>query len=183
MSNENPRSHQYSCLTDGRTVQDVCGRIYEILSASSATVVFKDVDSLKLGVNFKDELIRTLENCEAALIVITELDRETESGGEARIKRDYVRIEAESVLRRDIPVIPVFVRGVRAVEVEKLPETLAEFDERNCIQIRPDPDFKNDMSRLVAARSDSGLEFVLPELTFDHQSIGRIRLIRHFSKS
>ena len=76
-----------------------------------------------------------------------------EDGSEARIasERDYVRIEAEAVLRRDIPVIPVFVRGAQTVDVSRLPDTLTELDERNGIQIRPDPDFKNDMSRLVSA--------------------------------
>ena len=62
-----------------------------------------------------------------------------------------MRIEAEAVLRRDIPVIPVFVRGAQTVDASQLPDTLTELDERNGIQIRPDPDFKHDMTRLVSA--------------------------------
>ena len=134
--------------------QDVCGRIYEHLERELGQgVVFKDVDSLKLGVNFKDELTRTLEHCKVALIVMGPNWIGAGDDSEARItsERDYVRIEAEAVLRRDIPVIPVFVRGAQTVDVSRLPETLTELDERNGIQIRPDPDFKNDMSRLVSA--------------------------------
>ena len=134
--------------------QDVCGRIYEHLERELGQgVVFKDVDSLKLGVNFKDELARTLEHCKVALIVMGPNWIGAEDGSEARIasERDYVRIEAEAVLRRDIPVIPVFVRGAQTVDVSRLPDTLTELDERNGIQIRPDPDFKNDMNRLVSA--------------------------------
>ena len=41
--------------------------------------------------------------------------------------------------------------AAQTVDVSRLPDTLTELDERNGIQIRPDPDFKNDMTRQVTA--------------------------------
>ncbi|HEX2992460.1 MAG TPA: hypothetical protein VHO49_17375, partial [Anaerolineales bacterium] len=68
---------------------------------------------------------------------------------------DFVRIEIESALRRDIPVIPLLVRGAQMPADEDLPPGLQSLVYRNGIPIRPDPDFHRDMDRLVAALRES----------------------------
>jgi hypothetical protein len=63
--------------------------------------------------------------------------------------RDFVRIEIESALERDIPVIPLLVNGASMPFEEELPAELKQLAFRNAIDIRHDPDFHNDMNRLI----------------------------------
>jgi len=44
---------------------------------------------------------------------------------------DFVRIETASALKRDIPVIPVLVRGAQMPTPEQLPDDLKELAYRN----------------------------------------------------
>jgi hypothetical protein len=63
--------------------------------------------------------------------------------------RDHLRIEVESALERDIPVIPVLVQGASVPAEADLPESLRPLAYRNAQQVRPDPDFNNDIDRLL----------------------------------
>jgi hypothetical protein len=60
----------------------------------------------------------------------------------------------ETALNRNIPVIPLLVRGAAMPTEEKLPPSLGKLAYRNAIPIRPDPDFHRDMDRLIEAISD-----------------------------
>ena len=62
---------------------------------------------------------------------------------------DFVRIEIESALERNIPVIPLLVDGVKMPPAEDLPESIRGLAFRNGISVRPAPDFSVDMARLV----------------------------------
>jgi hypothetical protein len=63
--------------------------------------------------------------------------------------RDFVRIEMEAALKRDIPVVPVLVQGSSIPAVDDLPELLQSLAYRNGIPVRSDPDFHGDMDRLI----------------------------------
>jgi formylglycine-generating enzyme required for sulfatase activity len=63
---------------------------------------------------------------------------------------DFVRIEIESALKRQIPVIPVLVGGAKSPPAERLPASIQDVSYRNGIVVRPDPDFHKDMDRLIA---------------------------------
>jgi len=65
--------------------------------------------------------------------------------------RDFVRIEVEAALQRDIPVIPLLVQGAVMPSEEKLPTSLQSLTYRNGIPIRADPDFHRDVDRLIQA--------------------------------
>jgi hypothetical protein len=54
-------------------------------------------------------------------------------------------------LKRAIPVIPLLVRGAQMPVEEDLPISLRALVYKNGIQVRPDPDFHNDMNRLISA--------------------------------
>jgi hypothetical protein len=60
----------------------------------------------------------------------------------------------ESALRRNIPVIPLLVRGASMPLEEELPPSLSKLAYRNAIPIRADPDFHRDMDRLIEAISE-----------------------------
>src|SRR5262249_41974177 len=48
---------------------------------------------------------------------------------------DFVRLETASALKRDIPVIPVLVRGAKMPRPEQLPENLKELAYRNGVEL------------------------------------------------
>ena len=134
---------------------DIAGRIYDRLTGSfGRNPIFKDVDSIPLGLDFKEYLDAKVSECVVLLAIIGDrwLQAKDETG-KARLNdpADFVRIEIESALARGIPVIPLLVRGARMPAEEKLPGSLRKLVYRNGIQIRPDPDFHRDMDRLIAA--------------------------------
>jgi len=63
--------------------------------------------------------------------------------------RDYVRIEIESALKRQILVIPVLVSGATISSAEWLPASIQDLSYRHGIAVRSDPDFHRDMDRLI----------------------------------
>jgi hypothetical protein len=130
---------------------DVTGRIYDRLCQHFGRQnVFKDVDSIPLGVDFRKHLGDSVGQCNVLLTII---GRQWLNGerGHRRLDdvRDFVRIEMEAALKRDIPVVPVLVQGSSMPSLEDLPEVLQSLIYRNGIPVRPDPDFHQDMDRLI----------------------------------
>jgi uncharacterized membrane protein YeaQ/YmgE (transglycosylase-associated protein family) len=133
----------------------VAGRIYDRLVGIFGRVsVFKDVDSIPLGLDFKEYLDEKVGECDVLLATIGDgwLDA-VDSNGKRRLEDpdDFVRIEIESALMRDIPVIPLLVGGAPMPSQKELPDSLRKLVYRNGIRIRPDPDFHRDMDRLISA--------------------------------
>jgi hypothetical protein len=137
---------------------DVTGRIYDRLTGYfGKAAVFKDVDSIPLGIDFKEHLKEAVRKCRIFLVVIG--DRWLEAPGSMQENRlldpvDFVRIEIESALEQGIVIIPLLVRGASMPSEEKLPPSLRKLIYRNGIPIRSDPDFHRDMDRLIAAIAD-----------------------------
>lgn len=114
--------------------------------------IFIDVDSIPLGVDFRAFLEDKVSCCAVFLVVIGEYwDGANQKENRRRIddERDFVRIEIESALKRNIPVIPVLVKGAEMPEEKDLPASIKILAYRNGIQIRPDPDFHRDIDRLI----------------------------------
>ncbi|NGZ08044.1 MAG: TIR domain-containing protein [Nitrospira sp. LK70] len=132
---------------------DATGRIYDqLVQQFGRTAVFKDVDSIPLGINFRKHLDEQVGKCDVFLAIIGPDWMGIKAGeGTSRLDdpRDFVRIEIESALKRQIPVIPVLVRGATIPDPERLPSSLQELSDRNGIVVRHDPDFHRDMDRLI----------------------------------
>ena len=134
---------------------DIAGRIDDRLTGRfGRNLIFKDVDSIPLGLDFKEYLDEKVSECSVFLAIIG--DRWLEAGDETGVRRlndpaDFVRIEIESALKRGIPVIPLLVRGAQMPMEGQLPDGLKKLAYRNGIPIRHDPDFHRDMDRLIAA--------------------------------
>ena len=62
---------------------------------------------------------------------------------------DFVRMEIESALEREVPVVPVLVQGAAMPSDKQLPPQLHSLVYHNAISIRPDPDFHPDVTRLI----------------------------------
>src|SRR5215472_4008402 len=133
--------------------EDVTGRIYDrLIQQFDRKSVFKDVDSIPLGIDFRTYLDAQVAKCHVFLAVIGRDWMTIADGkGKSRLEdpRDFVRIEIESALKRGIPVVPVLVRGASIPAPERLPVSMQELAYHNGIAIRPDPDFHRDVDRLI----------------------------------
>lgn len=134
---------------------DVAGRIYDrLIERFGREPIFKDVDSIPLGLDFKEYLDRKVGECNILLAIIGDHWLEaSDSTGKRRLEdpNDFVRIEIESALARDIPVIPLLVRDAKMPAEGQLPPNLKKLVYRNGTPIRSDPDFHRDMDRLISA--------------------------------
>lgn len=133
---------------------DISGRIYDRLAHHfEKGFVFKDVDSIPFGLDFRDVLGNALKECDVFLAIIgKEWLNLKNANGVRRIDdpEDFVKMEIESALQRKIPVIPVLVQGTSMPAAHILPQGIKELAYRNGIQVRPDPDFHKDMDRLIS---------------------------------
>jgi hypothetical protein len=141
---------------------DATGRIYDRLVRSyGAENVFRDIDNIPFGLDFREYLDQQLADCDVCLVVIgPRWLSVTEANGTRRLDnpRDHVRLEIETALRRNIRVVPLLVGRAELPAEHELPAPLRPLAFRNGIEIRPDPDFHRDMDRLasgLAARQPS----------------------------
>jgi uncharacterized protein YqgC (DUF456 family) len=132
-----------------------CGRIYDRLAARfGKEAVFKDVDSIPLGANFKSYIDGVMAQCAVELVVIGPKWQEIASEqGQRRLDdpSDVVRLEIEAALKRGLLVVPVLVQNAMMPAPERLPPSLQELAYRNGMPVRDDPDFEGDIRRLIAA--------------------------------
>ncbi len=139
---------------------DVAGRIYDVLEARFGRVrLFKDVDDLRPGADFGEHIKTILPRCRAALILIgPNWVNATDEQGRRRLNdpNDWVRVEVELALSAgDIDVVPVLVSGACMPRPDELPSSLLPLLRRHAAMIRRDPDFRDDIARLLTALSAS----------------------------
>jgi formylglycine-generating enzyme required for sulfatase activity len=148
---------------------DVTGRIDDrLVQQFGRQAVFVDVDSIPFGVDFRKHLDEQVAKCDVFLAVIgPDWMGQKDSQGKTRLEdpKDFVRIEIESALTRQIPVIPILVRGASIPPAEQLPQSMQDLPYRNGLPVRSGPDFHNDMNRLIAYLTQQirGLSEAQPE--------------------
>jgi hypothetical protein len=147
-----PKDAIFICYRREETA-DVAGRIYDRLCAQyDRTAVFKDVDSIPIGVNFKNYLSEKLSDCRVVLAIIgASWLSSGPSGGKSRLHdpTDFLRIEIESALEQGISVVPVLVQGASMPKPLDLPSALSDLAYIQGTKVRQDPDFHRDMDSLI----------------------------------
>ena len=131
----------------------IVGRMYDRLALEfGGENIFKDLDNIPFGVDFVEHLDREVRKCDAVFVVIGPrwLEAVPEGGSRLDDPNDFVRIEIASALRREIPVVPLLVDGAQMPRAEQLPEEIRALSRRNGTVIRHDPDFHNDITRLLS---------------------------------
>jgi len=100
--------------------------------------VFMDVDSIALGRDFRSVLQETTAACDLMLVLIGRnwADAKDERG-RVRLENpvDYVRLEIETALKRDIAVTPVLVQGAHMPTPEDLPAEIRDLAYRNGFEL------------------------------------------------
>jgi hypothetical protein len=132
----------------------IVGRIYDrLVNELGKENVFKDIDDIPFGVDFVKHLDGEVQKCSVLFAVIGPRWLEAGPRGEPRLNDpdDFVlRIEIDAALRRDIPVVPLLVDGAQMPQADQLPEELKPLARRNGTEIRHDPDFHSDLTRLLS---------------------------------
>jgi hypothetical protein len=115
------------------------GRLVDRLSqAFGPHQLFLDVDNIAPGLDFKKVLSEKVQGCDVLLAVIGPgWLASTDERGARRLDnpKDFVRIEIEAALARDIRVIPVLVDGARMPGEQDLPDTLRPLADRNAVRL------------------------------------------------
>jgi TIR domain len=163
--------------------QGETGRLFDDLIRNfGASAVFMDVVAIGAGQDFRKAIDDSLGNCGVLLAMIGPgwLNAADEQGSRRLdSEADYVRLEIAAALRRDIPVVPVLIRGAKVPRTEQLPADLADLAYRNAVELTH-ARWKSDMQVVVRALRpllDDGPQFagnVRPASHLDDASLQRI---------
>jgi hypothetical protein len=151
----------------------VAGRIFDRLVAEyGKESVFMDVDTIPPGTDFRGHLFNVLQQCDLMLAIIGPRWRGRARGKHGRIDEadDYVRLEIETALRRDVRIIPVLVDDTPMPAPAKLPRAIVELASRQAVAVRSGASFHADVDRLIGA--------IGRRLALTHETTDVIREIR-----
>jgi TIR domain len=136
---------------------DTVGRIYDHLKQEfDERRLFLDVDHQMGGEDFRESIRAALNRSDVVLAVIgPRWLTASNSEGKRRLDDpgDWVRSEIESALASEVRLVPVLVQGARMPRAEEMPAPLCPLAYRTAIPVRPDPDFRRDMTQLVLVLS------------------------------
>jgi CheY-like chemotaxis protein len=132
---------------------DVTGRIYDrLVETFQKENIFRDIDSIPTGMDFRDYIRESVHGCDVLVAIIgKDWLNITNERGKRRLddEADYVRNEISAALQRDIPVIPILVQNATMPKEEDLPTVLRDLAYRHGRSVRRDPDFHEDVNRLI----------------------------------
>jgi TonB family protein len=134
--------------------QGEAGRLFDdLVQRFDENTVFMDVAAIEAGRDFRKAIEEGVTKCGVLLVVIG-LEwltaKDERAGRRLDDPGDFVRIETAAALKRDIPVIPVLVRGAKMPTAEQLPEDLKELAFRNCVELSH-VRWKSDIQLLIEA--------------------------------
>ena len=136
-----------------RDSRDTVGRIHDHLRrVFDERRIFLDVERQVGGEDYRVAIERALARAEVVLAVIGP-DWLAASGPDGGLRLDHaddmVRLELEAALTRKVRIVPVLIEGATMPRGDELPESLREISYRSALAVRPDPDFRTDMARLI----------------------------------
>ena len=130
------------------------GRLFDDLSSHfGSESVFMDVSAIEPGRDFRKAIDQSVTTCSVLLAIIGQEWLELkDAAGFRRLEdpNDFVRLELASALRRDIPLIPVLVRGAKMPDADRLPPDLKELVYRNAVELTH-ARWKSDVQLLIRA--------------------------------
>src|SRR4029077_9923566 len=129
------------------------GRLHDRLcDYFGADKVFMDVDDIKPGADFVSLIGEKVASCDALIAVIGKgWLAHNENNGKSRLDdpTDFVRLELQHALQRDILLIPALVEGAEMPHVEDLPAPLSELSQRQAVELS-DKDFQRGVDKIIA---------------------------------
>lgn len=121
-------------------VPGVAGRLFDHLAERyPRRQLFIDVDTIKPGLDFVDQIDAQIAQCHVLLAIIGSRwldDRDQDGKRRLDSPNDFVRLELKSGLKRNIPLIPILVDGTRMPSEQDLPPDLKELARREALELR-----------------------------------------------
>lgn len=118
----------------------LAGRLYDRLERQFRRQdLFIDIDSIQAGSDFTQTLDRTLALSRVVLVLIGPnwLDiRDAEGNRRLEDPGDFVRLEIEASLARDVVVVPVLLEDAVMPAASALPESLRPLARRQAVELR-----------------------------------------------
>ncbi len=145
----------YSVISYRRQdTKQIAGRIFDRLEAKfGAGSTFMDIDRIPFGVDFHTYLDEAVAVARIVLVLIGPGWAEAkDEAGRRRLDNpdDFVRIEVEAALRRNIPMGAVLIDGTPMPRAVQLPESMRPLLRRNASPVDAGRDFHVHMDRLIA---------------------------------
>jgi hypothetical protein len=139
----------------------ITGRIFDRLKEHYQTsekagprgkpIVFMDYDSTPVGADFRNYIRGVLDSCDVLLAVIGPRWEGDDEQGRPRILQDsdWVRIEIETALKKNIPIIPILIDRTPMPRADMLPEGLRDLAYRQAATVDTQVDFNSHIERLI----------------------------------
>jgi hypothetical protein len=132
----------------------------QLVKRYGAARLFEDVNSIQLGDDFVEVITAAVQSCRVLLAVIGKrwLDAVDEDG-RRRLDdpEDFVRLEIEGALQRNVRIIPILVDGARMPRAAELPESLKKLARRQAFELGP-AQFAADIPRLLKVLDGIGAD-------------------------
>jgi TIR domain len=132
----------------------ITGRIRDRLADYyGADAIFIDIDSIPLGIDFRQQIQEAITKNDLVLAVIGPKWIGSKKAGATRISdyQDPIRIEIETALNHGIPLIPVVVGGATMPKDSALPDSLQKLSFLNAAEVDDGRDFHQHVDRLIRA--------------------------------
>lgn len=132
--------------------EHLIGRVYDALKNHfGEQAIFQDKSSIPIGYDYTEYLNQMIGSCRVLIVVIgpdwlKELEKRQSKTG-----KDWVHTEIKTALERRIQIIPLLVGGAELPNFEDLPEDIQRLTLYTGTAARTDPDFTQDMIRLIKA--------------------------------
>ena len=126
----------------------ITGRIDDHLRhVFGAKDVYRDVDNIPPGVDFARHIEEALRQCDVCVAIIGP----AWNPGRLSDSKDFVRLELETLIEHEVPIIPVLVEGAAELTSEGVPKSLLPLLAIQWVRIDSGGDFKIQVGRLVTA--------------------------------
>jgi TIR domain len=129
----------------------IVGRIFDLLATRyGRNAVFRDIDNIPPGVDFRTHIAQVLSESDVLLAIIgPEWLGSTSGFSRLSDDTDPVRAEIEISLHQNLPIIPVLVLGAEVPPVSALPVSIQDFAYRSAVRIDAGQDFDVHTARLM----------------------------------
>ncbi len=128
------------------------GRLFDQLADKfDKERIFMDIDTMKVGLDFVEQIEKAVQSCDVLIAVIgkTWVNIQDEEG-HRRLDNpeDFVRVEIQAALGRNIPVVPLLVGGADMPKAKDLPASIANLSRPQAMKMS-DERFRADATRLL----------------------------------
>ncbi len=122
-----------------------------------------DVAGIEAGVDFVEVINQAIDSCDVLLAVIGREWVTCSDGLKRRIDNpnDFIRLELEMALKRNVPIIPVLVEGAQIPSITELPNDLKALVYHQSFELR-DNFWESDIRRLIDQLGCVNLEISQP---------------------